>query len=476
MKNHWVSSAVMFVVAAAMANVLIGQEYVPGEIIVKFNEQPAAQSMQQVQQILDTDVQWRKLRHAPHAKGMPDQPHPLSYFRIATVDENLDLETLCKTAMTVDGVAFACLNLIPELTYTPNDPMFGNQWALEKIDTEGAWDFTTGNLDIVIGIIDTGCRIGHEDLQQNIWVNDDPINGVDDDNNGFIDDQYGWDFVNNNNSIVDSYGHGTQVSGISAGRIDNGLGVAGIANAMIMTSKWWHFSGSDSTVAESVYYAVDNGAHVLNLSLSCQCPMPITEDAVDFAHARGVVVVVSSGNAGSSSPGYPAAYDSTIAVGAIDINDQRASFSNYGPHLDVMAPSPGILAPSPSGDSLYDPNFGGTSAAAPHVAGLAALMLAMDPNLTPEQIRTAMHENADDFGAVGFDNFYGHGRINVAETIASLAFVLGDVNRDGVVDLLDVAPFVELIGSGQFQVEADVNGDGSVDLLDVAPFIELLGG
>ena len=124
----------------------------------------------------------------------------------------------------------------------------------------------------MIGIVDTGCRVSHEDIQQNIWINvDDPVNGIDDDNNGFIDDEYGWDFARNSNSIVDVYSHGTQVSGISAGRIDNGVGIAGICNATILTAKWWHNSGSDSSVAESVFYAVDNGADVLNLSLSCQC-------------------------------------------------------------------------------------------------------------------------------------------------------------------------------------------------------------
>ena len=447
----------------------------PGEIIVKFADQPSLQLTQDVERQMGTEVQWRKLRHAPHAKGMPNQPHPLSYFRIATVDDGIDVSEMCKQVANYVGVEFACVNRIPEPTYTPNDALFNQQWAHEKINTEGAWDVSTGSLDVVISIIDTGCRTSHQDIEPNVWTNaDDPVNGIDDDNNGFVDDFFGWDFARNNSSIVDVFGHGTQVSGIASGAIDNGVGIAGIGNARIMTAKWWHNSGSDSTVAESVFYSIDNGAQVMNLSLGCQCVLPMTEIAVDFAHANNVIVVASSGNAGSGQPGYPAAYDSVISVGAIDINDQRAGFSNFGSHLDVMAPSPGILSPSPSGDSAYDSGFGGTSAAAPHVGGLVALMLSINPNLTPEEVRQLLQENADDFGATGFDQFFGHGRINCAATIEAIAILLGDVNLDGSVDLLDVAPFVALISSGEFQPEADINQDGSVDLLDVAPFIDLL--
>ena len=459
----------------ASASTLMAQDHVPGEIVVKFKQPPNLQALQSVEQTLAIDVKWRSLRHAPESRHLPNQPHPLSYYRIATVDANLDVSKLCLNVESIDSVAFACVNQIPEPTYTPNDALFGNQWALEKISVEGGWDVSLGNTDIVIGIIDTGCRVTHEDIEPNIWVNeDDPINGVDDDQNGFVDDHFGWDFARNNSSVVDVWGHGTQASGIAAGRIDNGVGIAGIGNATILTAKWWHTSGSDSTVAESVFYAIDNGAHVVNLSLGCQCLMPLSENAINFAFNNGVVVVASSGNAGTSSPGYPGAYPSAIAVGAIDINDQRAGFSNFGPHLDVMAPSPGILSPGENSNSDYDPNFGGTSAAAPHVAGLAALMLSINPSLTPEEVRTAMYENADDFGAAGFDNFYGHGRINVAATVAAISVLLGDINRDGIINLQDVQPFVDLITNAEFQAEADINGDGIIDLLDVQPFIDLL--
>ncbi len=421
--------------------------HVPGEVIVKFVEQPGPKTMVSVETVIGIRVQWRTLRHAPHAKGMPNTPHPLSYYRIATVDPQADVVALSKQVAALPGIVFASINTIPEPTLIPNDPLFGSQWAHQKINTEGAWDISTGSTDIIIGIIDTGCLINHEDLADHIWVNDDPVNGIDDDNNGFIDDTNGWDFVRNNNNISDVYGHGTQVSGITSAGIDNGVGVAGIGNTTIMTSKWWHTSGSDSSIAESCYYATDNGAHVLNLSLSCQCQLPLTEDAVNYAYDAGVVVVAASGNAGSSSPGYPAGYPNVMAVGAININDQRAGFSNYGPHLDVGAPSPGILTTSHQGTTSYDSNFGGTSAASPHVAGLAALVLSVDPSLTPDEVRQVINDNADDLGAAGFDNFFGHGRINCAATIAALtppsvvpdavSIVLGTGNSGGIAELTE---------------------------------------
>ena len=136
MKSNSMKS-VLLILVAGLSNTLIGQEFVPGEIVVKFDEPPARKTIRDVEQILGPKVQWRNLRHAPHARAVPDQPHPLSFFRIATVDEQLDIEKLCHSVSAVNGVAFACLNRIPAPTYTPNDAMFGNQWAHQKIDTEG---------------------------------------------------------------------------------------------------------------------------------------------------------------------------------------------------------------------------------------------------------------------------------------------------------------------------------------------------
>lgn len=442
--------------------------YVPGEIIVKFSQLPEQEILTEVEGLLGSiSVQWKAPHHAPHTKGKPNDPHPLSFYRLMLVDPNLDVVIISEQISALAGIDYAATNNKPEPTYVPNDPMFNDQWAHQKISSEGAWDISTGSNDIIVGVIDTGILIDHEDIQANLWVNDDPPNGVDDDHNGFIDDTYGWNFVNNNNDIADVWGHGTQVSGIVAGRIDNGLGVAGIGNMTVMTSKWWHFSGSDFSAAESIYYAIDNGAHVLNLSLGCQCLLPMVEAAVNAAHAAGLVVVASAGNAGTSQPGYPAAYPNVMAVSAITINDQIAGFSNWGSHLDVGAPSPGILTPSNSGPSNYTPSFGGTSAASPHVAGLAGLVLSVDPSLTNVEVRALINDNADDLGDEGFDELFGNGRINSQATLEAISSPCpADLDGDSFVGKSDLLILFSAWGTNPGG-PPDLNGDGIVNTSDI---------
>ena len=162
--------------AGFFINTSIGQDYVPGEIIIQFQQQPTPQTLLDVEEELATDVQWKTLPHAPHAKGLPNQPHPLSYVRVATVDEDLDIKDLCDSLNTLAGISLACENAIGELAnaptaFTPNDPMLADQYALGAtnggINPEGAWGITTGSTDIVIAIIDSGCNVTHEDLREN---------------------------------------------------------------------------------------------------------------------------------------------------------------------------------------------------------------------------------------------------------------------------------------------------------------------
>ena len=419
---------------------------------------------------------------------MPNQPHPLSYVRVATVDEDLDIKDLCDSLNTLAGISLACENAIGELAnaptaFTPNDPMLADQYALGAtnggINPEGAWGITTGSTDIVIAIIDSGCNVTHEDLRENIWVNDGeiPSNGVDDDGNGFIDDVNGWNFAESNNSLEDTGSHGTSVSGCAAARIDNGVGIAGVSNSSIMTANIDGDSTiADCTIASAVYYAVDSGAHVLNLSLQFSDPIPLTEDAVNFAHANGVTVVAASGNFGQATLAYPARYANVIAVGAIQEGGLRWNDSNYGSELDVVAPGAAVLTPLSFNNNIPNNLYwtpSGTSFACPQVAGLAALMLSVNPTLTPAEIRQKIRENAVDLGPSGFDNEFGYGLINVTDTLVSAA-TLGDVNRDGVANFLDYAPFITLSSSNEYQYEADINCDGLVNFLDIVPLINNL--
>lgn len=423
---------VVLLFAGTFISTAMGQKYVPGEIVIKLQQQPTPQALLDIEGTLDTDVQWRALQHAPHAKGVPNQPHPLSYYRIANVDEDLDIEDLCVSLNSLAGVALACVNRIAKPSGTiqedfiPNDIMFSEQLALKKIGIEGAWSFTTGNPNIVIAIIDTGCRLSHVDIEPNLWENPDeiPNDDIDNDGNMLVDDVNGWNFHGNNNSLEDNVffgpakGHGTGVSGIAAGRIDNGAGIAGVSNAKIMTLKWTNQLGlgCDATVASCIHYAVDHGAQVINMSIQFSSETAtVTMEALDRAHDSGVTVVAPAGNATSvGMVVFPASHPSVIAVGGINhVTDQR--FGNYGSDLDVIAPAVGVLSPSLETDSDFSEKLG-TSFASPHVAGLAALMLSVNPTLTPDEIRSKIRANAThpDAPIVVSDDFYGYGLINAA--------------------------------------------------------------
>jgi len=448
----------------------------PVEMIVRFAAPPTERMIADVEAVLGV-VSWRVPRHAPHAKGDAAQPHPLSFFRIAGLAPEADVLGLSGNVTALPFVTLATTNNRPEPSGFPNDPLFEQQWSHTKINTLAGWAIATGEASVIVGVIDTGCRVSHEDLAANVWINDDPVNGLDDDENGFIDDTYGWDFSRDVNDITDVFGHGTQAAGIVGAEIDNGLGVAGIADVTLMVAKWWHTSGSDSSVAEAVSYAVDNGAHVLNLSLSCGCLMPMSEVAVQYALANDVVVVCSAGNGGSTNLHYPAAYPETMAVSAINQNDQLPGFSSFGDHLDVAAPSPDILTCEDTGDADYDPGFRGTSAAAPHVAGLAALVRSVNPALTAEEVRAAINANATDVGAPGFDIEFGNGRIDVGATIAAVVpdeSCVADLDGSGGVDFSDLLSLLSTWGPCPGCPE-DIDGDGAVGFTDLVTLLSYWG-
>ncbi|MGC9504080.1 S8 family serine peptidase [Baaleninema sp.] len=274
-----------------------------------------------------------------------------------------------------------------------------NLWGIDRVEAPEAWNHGYRGDGVVVAVVDTGVDWHHEDLADNIWTNADEIadNGIDDDGNGFIDDVRGWDFVNEDNDPLDLHGHGTHVSGTIAA-LDNGFGVTGVApHATIMPVQVLNAGGSGTyrDVADGVRYAAANGADVINLSLGGGYSSDL-EVAIRSAVAQGVVVVMSAGNSGASSPGYPAqgAIDRGMAVGAYDSDRQMAWFSNCaGFNCDyVMAPGVDVYSTLPN--HRYG-SYSGTSMAAPHVSGVAALVRQANPNATVEEIETAIVRSGD---------------------------------------------------------------------------------
>ena len=223
--------------------------------------------------------------------------------------------------------------------------------------------------------------------------------------------------------MTDDYGHGTHVAGIAAARINNGIGVAGMAGgAKIMSVKVFfpppNVIGTYEDLIRAIIYATDNGADVINMSLGASSYSRGEEMAVDYAWDHGAVVVAAAGNTGRETYHYPAAHPNAIAVAATTASDSRAGFSTYGDFVDVAAPGSSVFS------TLMGGGYGGmsgTSMATPHVAGLAALLFSLNPQLTNAQVRELIETNADDLGAAGWDKLYGHGRINARKALAAVA-------------------------------------------------------
>ena len=320
-------------------------------------------------------------------------------------------------------VAWAEPNYLVYPDFVPNDPLYDStqKGYLSRLQVERAWDVTTGRSDIVIAVLDTGVEMSHPDLATGIWTNpgEIPGNGLDDDGNGFVDDVHGWDFADEDNDPSDDYWHGTHVAGIAAARTNNATGIAGMAgSATIMPVDVFRGGiGTYADLIQAIVYAADNGAEVINMSLGALSYSRGEEAAVDYAWERGVVLVAAAGNNGNDAWHYPAAHAHVIGVAATDSYDRRASFSSFGPFVAVSAPGVAVIS------STLGNRYGlgsGTSMATPHVSGLAALILSRNPTLTNEEVRAIIESTADDLGALGWDPFYGFGRINAARALAAV--------------------------------------------------------
>jgi|GEM_PF-574380 len=298
----------------------------------------------------------------------------------------------------------------------PNDTYYPNLWGMHNsgqsggtidadIDAPEAWDITKGDNNIVVAVIDTGVDYNHVDLSANMWKNALELNGlpgVDDDGNGYIDDIYGYDFYNNDNNPIDDNGHGTHCAGTIGATGDNGTGVVGVCwNTQIMAVKFLNASGGGNSAdaISSIQYAVMMGADVLSNSWGGTTYDQGLKDAIDAAGSSGVVFVAAAGNDNGSnndvSPHYPSNYDSPniLSVMASDRNDNRSSFSNYGPtSVDLAAPGSSIYSCRPSNQYQY---LNGTSMATPHVAGACALLLSLNHAMTTQQIVDNLIDTVD---------------------------------------------------------------------------------
>ena len=350
---------------------------------------------------------------------------------------------------------------------------------------------------VVVGVIDTGTCMTHPDLAGQIWTNPgEQLDGTDRDGNGYIDDLHGWNFQSDNNNISDTDSHGTHVAGSVLGDGTNGDRTGVAPNARLMTLKFWNNFSGESTVWEAMQYGVANGADILTASLGWpgwSNPDKVTwRNTCENAIAAGVVVIYAAGNEGNCCPPFgsvrtPGDVPDVITVGATTCGDALADFSSIGPvsWQDVfpfndwpyppgkMKPTisaPGVDVLSTSNNCVSYSVKSGTSMAAPHVAGLAALILEANPSLDHFGVQMLLEATAVDLGAPGHDNSYGAGRVNALAAVEAALDLLtpADLNNDGIVDLGDL--LILLAAWGPCPTEpcaGDLNGDEEVDLADL---------
>jgi len=348
------------------------------------------------------------------------------------------------------------------------------------INLEPAWDITTGDPNVIIAVLDTG--VAYENYGGGFGQAPDLAN------TNFV---AGYNFVKNNKHANDDDGHGTHVTGTIAQSTNNGIGGAGVAfNCSIMPVKVLSHRGEApyTTIADGIYFAVDNGADIINLSLGGPSDSTTLRDAVAYAYGKGVTIVCAAGNDGAGGPAsYPAAYDAyCIAVGATRYDQTRAYYSTTGSYLDLAAPG-GDINVDQNGDGYFDgilqQTFGdcpkdwdywfyqGTSMAVPHVSGVAALLISIGVT-GPDAVREALEGTAEDLGISGWDVEYGWGLVD-AYAALNYYHILGDFNYDGSLDFNDLRTIVSYWLSNESSVDiAPVGGDGLINFLDFAKFAE----
>jgi len=343
---------------------------------------------------------------------------------------------------------------------------YPDQWALGRIgfdaSPQSAWRLVRRDASpVVVAVIDTGLDWNHRNIDwDSLWFNSNEIpgNGIDDDQNGYIDDVIGFDFFERNGKPWDFDGHGTMVAGLIAGSWSDKDGIAGInpfARLMILKAVNNFGQTRASYVAEAIAYAADNGARVINLSVGGKDISEIETKAIDYAYSKGVVIVVAAGNEAIDTGNYGmATSDKVLAVAATDLDDQRANFSNWG-RISVAAPGLEILSlrarrtdtmlgiegikytagANYVGEDRRYYRASGTSFSAPLVTGLASLMIANDPSLTNQQVMNIIKSTARDVGTPGVDQFTGYGIIDARAALKAPKdyFLFAGVSRIEVV-------------------------------------------
>lgn len=413
---------------------------------------------------LVSDATLTSIRKREQSQALRKQTESMSesLARLCAIEfsQPADAALLAGKLRSLPDIEYA--EVLPERTFTaePNDPFLAQQYHLGTVHAFEAWaQLDSTAAPIVLAIVDTGVDYLHEDLAPVIYVNpgedgtDDQglnkrSNGKDDDNNGYIDDWHGWDFVSStspdgrDNDPMPGNSHGTHVAGIAGAAVNNGIGIAGTAIGIrLMPVKIGNDLGSNSVENsyDGLLFAAATGADVINCSWGGEAGSESEAEIVLSAQKLGAVIVAAAGNNGKNTAFYPAAYPGVMSVAATDERDNKASFSNYHGSVDICAPGLSIYSTFPNNTYGYD---SGTSMASPVAAGLACLVRNKFPQYSPEQVIAHIKATTDniDSNNMGFEGKIGTGRVNFLKSLTTLSaksaelssYRLTDESGDGV--------------------------------------------
>ena len=324
-------------------------------------------------------------------------------------------------AQGLPGVRYAERDPLVVSESTPNDQFWVNQWGPRAINADDAWDVEKGD-GAIVAVLDTGVDWKHSDLLASMWTNGDevPFDRIDNDGNGYVDDFIGWNFESQtyDPSPAGCGDHGTHVAGIVAAQQDNVLGVSGVApHTKIMALKMLCASNHLSAGALAVVYAANNGANIVTCSWYATFSSTAFEESVAWAYSqKNVLFVKSAGNQYGGAVTYPGTLPEFIAVSSLQSNLALSAFSSVGAKVELAAPGGNIYS-TYGGTYSY---LSGTSMAAPHVAGTAALLFAHEPGITNVEVRGVLNSTATDLGAAGRDNQFGFGIVDAQAALAGL--------------------------------------------------------
>jgi thermitase len=495
MKNLIIALILVFNMVDAQNN----QNFVKNNLIIKINEEYF--KLQKVNLPENKiGVEWidnfNKLSRLKKIEPLGNFKKTRTFLLVFDEDKKANLE-LEKYKM-MKGVEFCELNYICEVggkllhnstLITPTDANFNKQWGLfnngtmtgigdvlpdADVDMELAWNIETGDPNMIIAVSDSGLKMNHPDIASRIWVNSSEIagNGTDDDNNGYIDDVNGWDWVNADNNPTDDHGHGTNCTGIIGEIANNNMLFAGANwNSKIMPLKVLNSTGNGTyfDMANSIYYSVDNGAKIVSMSIGGTSNSTTMSNSMAYANDHNVMLFFCMMNTNNNVSYYPARYSlsfpNVVAVGSTSPDDTRTnpfpwsatSGSNYGTHINVVAPGNYIYSLNHTSNTNSTTYWSGTSQATPLVASIASLIFAINPILTPLEVRNILQNTAQDqVGTItedvaGFDQYMGYGRVNAFSALQAATATL-DVNQNEFIQEFSVINPVQsnqlLINSG----------------------------